>query len=93
METLKGKETLTEEQLLLLNNLIYLENVTIHGASDRSVGDIVKDLLKRNGAGLDNSRTDNEEEIGTINEYPAAISRDQWIEILEAIQDDQQLLL
>ena len=86
-------EVLTENQLLLLNNLIYLEDVADHGAGERVVGVVIRDLLDENGAGLDKSRSRIPSEIGTINEYPAAISRDQWIEILEAIQDDQQLLL
>lgn len=76
---------LKENQLLLLNNLIYLQGVA--DGNDKKVGDIVDYLLYNNG--LDKSR--NLSKIGTDDEYPCKMSKEEWLVILRAIEKDSQL--
>ncbi|AZK48622.1 Mbeg1-like protein [Paenibacillus lentus] len=76
---------LEENQLLLLNNLIYLQGVA--DSNDKKVGDIVDSFLYGNG--LDKSR--NLSKIGTDDEYPCKMSKEEWLVILRAIEKDPQL--
>ncbi|WP_110934065.1 Mbeg1-like protein [Paenibacillus bouchesdurhonensis] len=76
---------LEENQLLLLNNLIYLQGVA--DSNDKKVGDIVDSFLYSNG--LDKSR--NLSKIGTDDEYPSKMSKEEWLVILRAIEKDPQL--
>ncbi|GAA0137007.1 hypothetical protein YSY43_38480 [Paenibacillus sp. YSY-4.3] len=76
---------LSESQLILLNNLIYLNEVV--NRKDITVGQIVNELIYDNK--LDESI--NEEKIGTDEEYPCNMSRGEWLAILNAINKDSQL--
>ncbi|MUG44357.1 Mbeg1-like protein [Paenibacillus woosongensis] len=76
---------LKENQLLLLNNLIYLQGVA--DSNNKKVGDIVDSFLYGNG--LDKSR--NLSKIGTDDEYPCKMSKEEWLVILRAIEKDPQL--
>ncbi|GGH11141.1 Mbeg1-like protein [Paenibacillus segetis] len=77
---------LSESQLLLLDNLIYLKDVA--NKNDMKVREIVESLLHQDG--LDKSR--NEKKIGTEDEYPCKMKREEWIAILQAIEKDSQLM-
>lgn len=77
---------LTADQLILLDNLIYLKDVA--NKDNMFVGDIIEDLLKK-GGGLDKSR--NPKHAGTVKEYPAMMSRPEWEKILNAIKNDKEL--
>ncbi|WP_055109372.1 Mbeg1-like protein [Paenibacillus ihumii] len=76
---------LNENQLLLLNNLIYLQGVA--DSNGKKVGDIVDSFLYSNG--LDKSR--NLSKVGTDDEYPCKMSKEEWLVILRAIEKDPQL--
>ncbi|MDD4590772.1 MAG: DUF2974 domain-containing protein [Parabacteroides sp.] len=76
---------LTNSQLLLLDNLIYLNEVVNHNTD--TVGEIVDRLL--NQGGLDSSI--NPDKIGTVDEFPGRMTRAEWVEILEFIEADTEL--
>lgn len=78
---------LTESQLILLDNLIYLKGIANTENDKMELGDIVEYLL--NGNGLEKSR--NPKYAGTEKEYPAMMSRPEWVNILTAIQNDKKL--
>lgn len=72
---------LSESQLILLDNLIYLKGVA--NSRDKTVGEIVDDLLNNNKLSLSKDpRT---------GKYPGSMSRDEWIGILKNIERDPQL--
>ncbi|HEY4391789.1 MAG TPA: Mbeg1-like protein, partial [Paenibacillus sp.] len=73
---------LSDRQLILLDNLIYLDDVA--NRNNKKVEDIVDDLLK---GGLDKSRTVKD---GIVS-YPGLMTREEWVTILEAIRNDPQL--
>lgn len=73
---------LTNSQLLLLDNLIYLNNVA--NKSNNSVGSIVNYLLANNGALLDQSK----DSSGNL---PCKMSRDEWLTVLNQIRADTTL--
>ncbi|AWB45602.1 hypothetical protein DCC85_16310 [Paenibacillus sp. CAA11] len=76
---------LSESQLLLLDNLIYLQNVV--NREDMTVGSIVKTMLYKDG--LEQSRNLND--IGGEDEYPCKMSKKEWVTILKAIEKDPEL--
>ncbi|MFD3262201.1 Mbeg1-like protein [Paenibacillus lentus] len=76
---------LSKSQLILLDNLIYLNEVV--NKKDMTVGQIVNELIYDNK--LDASI--NEDKIGTDEEYPCNMSRGEWLAILDAINKDPQL--
>ena len=77
---------LKENQLLLLDNLIYLNEVT--NQEGQTVEYVVDRLLKGE---LDKSRTDDPTKIGTNQEWPCLMSRNEWLEILNQIENDPVL--
>ena len=74
---------LSESQLILLDNLIYLNDVA--NKNNRTVGDIVDSLL--HGGGLDKSKTIKDGKEA----YPGQMSRSEWETILKAIEKDKDL--
>lgn len=74
---------LSENQLILLDNLIYLNDVA--NKNNRTVGDIVDSLL--HGGGLDKSKTIKDGKEA----YPGQMSRGEWETILKAIEKDKDL--
>ncbi|MDD4049228.1 MAG: DUF2974 domain-containing protein [Clostridia bacterium] len=80
-------DSLNETQLLLLSNLIYLERVADH--NNKTVNKAIDDLMDDNYKGLMESQ--NPKKIGT-EEWPCKMTKSQWIEILEAIKSDQQIM-
>ncbi|WP_410771583.1 Mbeg1-like protein [Fontibacillus sp. BL9] len=76
---------LSESQLILLDNLIYLKDVA--NKNEMTVGDIVDYMLEENG--LEKSR--NPYKAGTADEYPCKMSKGEWLTILNAIDKDPQL--
>ncbi|WP_223068050.1 Mbeg1-like protein [Paenibacillus caui] len=72
---------LSESQLLLLDNLIYLNEVA--NKTNETVGDIVGELLDEDAEKLDLSRKDGK--------YPGQMSRAEWLDILHVINRDPQL--
>ncbi|RRJ66920.1 DUF2974 domain-containing protein [Paenibacillus oralis] len=74
---------LSESQLILLDNLIYLDGVA--NRNGKTVKVIVNDLLK---GGLDKNRTVKD---GIVS-YPGQMSREEWITVLQAIKKDPQLM-
>ncbi|HEX9059270.1 MAG TPA: Mbeg1-like protein [Clostridia bacterium] len=81
---------LNETQLLLLDNLIYLEGVA--DKKDTTVKEVIDDLTSKNYAGLMKSRSKKEEDFGTDNEWPVCMTKDQWIDVLNAIKSDPKLM-
>lgn len=77
-------EELTDSQLILLDNLIYLNDVA--NQNGETVENIVKYLLHQDG--LDKSKT--EDDDGNIH-YPGSMERWEWEDILRAIEKDPQL--
>lgn len=75
---------LTDNQLVLLDNLIYLKDVANRNGT--KVSFIVRDLLYRDG--LKKSATEKDGEI----HYPGQMSKEEWISILKAIEKDPQLM-
>ncbi|MCM1157337.1 MAG: hypothetical protein NC300_10950 [Bacteroidales bacterium] len=89
---------LSNYQLVLLDNLIYLETVTKSYGEDTTIGDIVDNLLYKDG------NSSNEIGTGTIeqdwrNAYKSdnpnagncMMSKEEWIEVLKAIEADETL--
>jgi hypothetical protein len=76
---------LSESQLLLLDNLIYLQEVA--NKDNKTVSIIVNDLLYDNKL----NKSINPQKIGTEDEYPCKMTRKEWVVILEAIDKDPQL--
>ncbi|AZS17558.1 Mbeg1-like protein [Paenibacillus lutimineralis] len=74
---------LSNSQLILLDNLIYLDDVA--NRNNKKVEDIVDYLLK---GGLDKSITVKD----GANSYPGLMTREEWITVLEAIKKDPQLM-
>ncbi|GGH11100.1 hypothetical protein [Paenibacillus segetis] len=77
---------LSESQLLLLDNLIYLKEVA--NKRNSTVSAVVKKLLDEK----DLDKSINKKKIGTEDEYPCKMSRDEWVAILETIKKDPQLM-
>jgi HPt (histidine-containing phosphotransfer) domain-containing protein len=75
---------LNENQLVLLDNLIYLNDVV--NRENKNLNTILRDLLYRNGLKLSEK-----EKNGEIH-YPGGMDRDVWITILKAIEKDPQLM-
>ncbi|GIP52982.1 Mbeg1-like protein [Paenibacillus vini] len=71
---------LQDNQLILLDNLIYLKNVA--NMNGKTVGRIIKVLLKKK---LDLSKDPK------TGDYPASMSRPEWIDLLNIIKNDPQL--
>ncbi|GGG07835.1 Mbeg1-like protein [Paenibacillus aceti] len=75
---------LSESQLILLDNLIYLNDVA--NKDGQTVSMIVDNLLYSNGLKKSESIKD-----GAV-EYPGMMSKQEWISILKAIEKDPQLM-
>ncbi|WP_058487091.1 hypothetical protein [Defluviitalea phaphyphila] len=76
---------LSETQLALLDCLIYIDDVVkIDEGEKVTVGEVVKSLLANNAENLDKNKDPD-------GGYPATIPRERWIDILKAIQADEQL--
>lgn len=72
---------LSESQLILLDNLIYLKGVV--NKSGRLLRKIISDLLDEGN--LDLSKDPK------TGDYPASMSRSEWIDLLNIIKNDPQL--
>lgn len=75
---------LSENQLILLDNLIYLSDVA--NRNDEKVKSIVLDLLYRDGLKKSETVKDG------ITTYPGQMTREEWVTVLEAIKKDPQLM-
>ena len=89
---------LSNYQLILLDNLIYLDEVTKTYGEDTTIEDIVKNLLYKDGdesAGIGSGTTIQD----CLNHYkpgdPEAVNcmmtKEEWIEVLKAIEADPVL--
>lgn len=76
---------LNESQLLLLNNLIYLQGVA--DSNKKTVKEIVDSLIK--GGRLEESI--NQEAEDAERKYPFDMTRGEWENLLEKIYNDEQL--
>ena len=75
---------LSKDQLILLDNLIYLNGVA--NRNGKTVKFIVNDLLHRGGL------KDSETIKNGVVEYPGQMSEKEWLSILRAIEQDPQLM-
>lgn len=82
------QNSLNETQLLLLDNLIHLEGVADQG--EITVREVIGRLTKNNYAGL--MKSQNPKKIGTDEEWPCYMSKQRWIDIIDAIKNDPKLL-
>ncbi len=79
---------LTEHQLLLLDNLIYLEEVA--NKNDKKIAYVISNLLYKDG--LEKSRTKNHKKIGTNDEWPCYMTKLEWLTVLKQIEADPVLM-
>lgn len=90
---------LSNYQLVLLDNLIYLDQVTKATVKDETIGDVVSKLLYKDGDSSNNkigTGTITEDchghyNPGDSNAQNCMMSQDEWIEVLKAIQADEIL--
>ncbi|HEX9060437.1 MAG TPA: Mbeg1-like protein, partial [Clostridia bacterium] len=80
-------DDLNQTQLLLLDNLIYLEGVA--DQNDKTVSQVIDDLTKNKYSGL--MRSQNPQKIGTDDEWPCCMTKQQWIDVIDAIKNDPKL--
>jgi ribosomal 50S subunit-associated protein YjgA (DUF615 family) len=79
---------LKENQLLLLDNLIYLKGVAVEGEKDTPVAKIIERLLDRGDLEKSRDMSEKDPDKG----YPAEISGPRWREILTNIKNDPALM-
>jgi hypothetical protein len=77
---------LTEYQLLLLDNLIYLEEVANYDGY--KIQDVVKRLLYKGGL----EKSHNKKKIGTNDEWPCYMTKLEWLTVLKQIEADPVLM-
>ncbi|NLD47039.1 MAG: hypothetical protein GX660_07545 [Clostridiaceae bacterium] len=88
MDNRMNTNELNETQLLLLDNLIHLEGVA--DQNGRTVKQVIENLANNNYKGL--MKSQNPKKIGTDEEWPCYMSKQRWIDIIDAIKNDPKLL-
>lgn len=78
---------LSDSQLLLLDNLIYLNGVIEEGDDDKTVAEVINDLKNP-----DNFNAAIHELGADEDEYVVYMNPDEWREILKHIENDPQLM-
>ena len=78
---------LNENQLLLLDNLIYLEGVAFEGKKNVPLKKIITNLLDG-----DLELSFNNKAKKKVDEYPVLMSYNRWREILTNIKEDTTLM-
>ncbi|WP_051569084.1 Mbeg1-like protein [Alkaliphilus transvaalensis] len=74
---------LTDDQLILLDNLIYLN--TMEEYDQEPISEFVNELLYEDGLSLS-------EDPDNPGHYPAEMTKEEWIQILKAIEQDSRLM-
>ncbi|WP_026476058.1 hypothetical protein [Alkaliphilus transvaalensis] len=74
---------LTDDQLILLDSLIYLN--TMEEYDLEPISEFVNELLYEEGLALS-------EDPDNLSHYPAEMIKGEWIQILKAIEQDPRLM-
>lgn len=81
---------LTNEQLILLDNMIYLDNTVIVNSESRNVNDVVIGLLNMTDKQFKETVTD--KQFYYCNDMVNGMSPEQWRTVLNAIAADETLM-
>lgn len=81
---------LTNEQLILLDNMIYLDNTVIVNSESRNVNDVVIGLLNMTDKQFKETVTD--KQFYYCNDMVNGMSPEQWRTVLKSIAADETLM-
>ena len=82
--------SLTNEQLILLDNLIYLDDTVSKPNQNVTVRDVVNDLLVKSDEAFKEAVTDSQ--FYYCQDMVNGMNPEQWRSILEAIKSDEYLM-